>query len=34
VAPLAPQRLDEIGTAVEAANRLAATRTFSRVTRA
>jgi hypothetical protein len=34
VAPLAPQRLDEIGTAVEATNRLAATRTFSRVTRA
>lgn len=27
VAPLAPQRLDEIGTAVEATNRLAATRT-------
>jgi HAMP domain-containing protein len=27
LAPLAPQRLDEIGTAVEATNRLAATRT-------
>jgi HAMP domain-containing protein len=34
VAPLAPQRLDEIGTAVEATNRLAATRTVSRVARA
>ncbi|WP_147255890.1 HAMP domain-containing protein [Pseudonocardia hierapolitana] len=34
VAPLAPQRLDEIGTAVEATNRLAATRTVRRVARA
>jgi hypothetical protein len=30
LAPLAPQRLDEIGTAVEATNRLAATRTVLR----
>jgi hypothetical protein len=34
VAPLAPQRLDEIGIAVEATNRLAATRTVWRVARA